>query len=124
VVPSDARRDAPIFQPDNVRRLRVLFRQALEPVARAHNASVPQLCLAWLLHQPGVAAVLVGASSAEQARQSARAMELEFTGDELAEIRRGFERTRIDHWAGRGGRPAQAIDLARRAVRKARRLIG
>ena len=45
-----------------------------------------EVALAWLLHQPGVASVLVGVRNPEQVRQNARAAELELTPEILARL--------------------------------------
>ena len=45
-----------------------------------------KVSLAWLLSQPGVASVPVGARNAEQIRRNAAAVELDLSGDALAEL--------------------------------------
>ena len=39
---------------------------AMRPIAQAHGVSVAQVALAWLLHQPVVTSVIIGAKRAEQ----------------------------------------------------------
>jgi aryl-alcohol dehydrogenase-like predicted oxidoreductase len=111
---ADSRRSNPLFHADNLARLSAAIERALVPVARAHQASVAQVALASLLSQPGLSAVVAGASSIEQAERNAAAAALQLHGDELNAIRKGFGSLRLDPYAG------QAV--ATRLLRKGRRL--
>jgi len=59
---------------------------ALRPVAERHRVSVPQLAVAWVLHQGGVTAALAGSSNPEHVRANAAAADLELDEDALAEL--------------------------------------
>jgi aryl-alcohol dehydrogenase-like predicted oxidoreductase len=50
--------------------------EQMQSAAEAHGVSVPALSVGWLLSRPGVACVIVGASTAEQARRNAVPPEL------------------------------------------------
>lgn len=110
----DARRKSPHFHPSNLARVSAAVAHALVPVARARGASVPQIALAFLLGQPGLSAVVVGASSVEQVKSTAAAGEIVLSDDELATIRSAFAGVRLDKAAGQG--------LVRRARLGARRI--
>jgi aryl-alcohol dehydrogenase-like predicted oxidoreductase len=58
--------------------------------AIAERLGVPMgdLALAWLLHQPAVASVLVGASRPDQVERNVRAAEIELSPETLAELDR------------------------------------
>lgn len=58
----------------------------LEPMAAKKNSSVAQLALAWLLHQPVVTTVIVGAKKTEQLQDNLKATEVVFTPEELQQI--------------------------------------
>lgn len=58
----------------------------LEPMAVKKKSSVAQLALAWLLHQPVVTTVIVGAKKPEQLQDNLKATEVVFTPEELQEI--------------------------------------
>jgi aryl-alcohol dehydrogenase-like predicted oxidoreductase len=58
----------------------------LEPMAQAKQASVAQLALAWLLHQPVVSSVIIGANKPEQLQDNLKAVNLKFSAEELAQI--------------------------------------
>jgi aryl-alcohol dehydrogenase-like predicted oxidoreductase len=53
-------------------------------IASAHDASVAQVALAWLLGRPGVTTVLIGASKAAQLDDNLAAAGVELTADEKA----------------------------------------
>ena len=56
---------------------------AMRPIAQAHGASVAQVALAWLLHQPQVTSVIVGAKRPEQLADNLGASALALSADEL-----------------------------------------
>jgi aryl-alcohol dehydrogenase-like predicted oxidoreductase len=62
--------------------------ERLRAMADARGATVAQLALAWLLAQPHVASVLVGASRPAQLDDNLKAVDVAFTPDELAELDR------------------------------------
>jgi aryl-alcohol dehydrogenase-like predicted oxidoreductase len=58
----------------------------LEAFAESRGHTILDLAIGWLIGQPGVASVLVGASRPEQVEQNARASERGLMADELAEV--------------------------------------
>jgi aryl-alcohol dehydrogenase-like predicted oxidoreductase len=120
--PDDGRRNDPAFHPDNLALIAAAAEQSLAPVARAHDASVAQVALAWLLAQPGLSAVVVGASSAEQARLNARAMALVLTPAEETLIRDAFAAVKLDPHAGLDPLSRVRRKVGRLAARVRRRL--
>jgi aryl-alcohol dehydrogenase-like predicted oxidoreductase len=58
----------------------------MRPIAQAHDASVAQVALAWLLHQPRVTSVIVGARKPEQLADNLGATQLALTPAELAAL--------------------------------------
>lgn len=99
---TDMRRHDPRFHRDNLARLSAAIDGALAPVASARNVTVAQVALGFLLSQPGLTSVIVGASSVEQARRNAAAATLALRDDELESIRRAFSALRLDPNAGLG----------------------
>ena len=59
---------------------------AMRPIADARGVSVAQVALAWLLHQPQVSSVIIGAKRIEQLQDNIGAASLVLNGDELAAI--------------------------------------
>src|SRR6476620_9155156 len=59
---------------------------AMRPIARARNVSVAQIALGWLLHQPQVTSVIVGAKRPEQLADNLGAVAVRLSADELAAI--------------------------------------
>ncbi|MBX3620855.1 MAG: aldo/keto reductase [Rhizobacter sp.] len=57
--------------------------EAMRPIAEEHDVSVAQVALAWLLHQPQVTSVIVGAKRPEQLADNLNATKLSLSADEL-----------------------------------------
>ncbi len=63
--------------------------QHLNTIAQERGQKVSQMAIAWILRQPQVASVLVGASSANQLKENVKALDnLSFTEEELTRIDR------------------------------------
>ncbi len=60
--------------------------EAMRPMAAARGISVARIALAWLLHQPQVTSVIVGAKRPEQLADNLAAAEVELTDDELRQL--------------------------------------
>lgn len=59
---------------------------ALADFAKERDLTLSQLALAWLLHQPGMTAPIIGASRPEQVHENAKASGVTLSTDELAQI--------------------------------------
>ena len=59
---------------------------AMRPMAESRGVSVAQIALGWLLHQPQVTSVIVGAKRPEQLADNIAATEVKLTADELEAI--------------------------------------
>lgn len=80
---SEGRRAAFDFPPvDKPRAFDII--DAMRPIAAAHDASVAQVALAWLLHQPFVTTVIIGAKRIEQLDDNLRAVAVKLPPDDLA----------------------------------------
>jgi L-glyceraldehyde 3-phosphate reductase len=102
-IPEDSRAvKAPqFFQKDsylaeeNLERIRALNR-----IAENRGQSLAQMALSWVLHEPRITSVLIGASRPEQIKENVAALDkLEFSKDELAEIDRHAKEGGINLWA-------------------------
>ena len=83
--PADARRSSfefPIV--DQARAYDCI--DAMRPIAAAHGVSVAQVALAWLLHQPHVTSVIIGAKRIEQLDDNIAATQLTLSADELKSL--------------------------------------
>ena len=85
--PASARRAQFDFPPVDRARAAAVMR-AMRPIAERRGVSVARLALAWVLHQPHVTSVIIGAKSEEQLVDNLAAAELTLTADELAELDR------------------------------------
>ena len=86
------RRYALQFQKSRITKSLPLI-ETLERIALAHNASVTQVALSWLIHAHGDTVVAIpGASSVAQVEQNAGALRLQLSAAEQNEI---DERSRL-----------------------------
>ena len=82
---SEGRRAGFAFPPvDQDRGYAVI--DAMRPMAEARGVSVAQIALTWLLHQPVVTSVIVGAKRVEQLVDNIAATEVELSGEDLAAL--------------------------------------
>jgi len=58
----------------------------MQEIAVAKDVTVPQIALGWLLHQPVVTSVIIGAKRPEQLQDNLKAVDLKLTVDELAQL--------------------------------------
>jgi aryl-alcohol dehydrogenase-like predicted oxidoreductase len=58
----------------------------MRPMAKKRGVPVAAVALAWLLHQPVVSTVIVGARRTDQLEQNLAAGGIELTSEELAEL--------------------------------------
>jgi aryl-alcohol dehydrogenase-like predicted oxidoreductase len=59
---------------------------AMRPIATAHDATVAQVALAWLLHKRVVTSVIIGAKRMEQLDDNLKAVDVRLTDDEMATL--------------------------------------
>ena len=57
--------------------------EELRTIAKKHDASVPQIALAWLLHKPGVSNIIVGASKLTQLEDNLGATNIQLLDAEM-----------------------------------------
>ncbi len=60
--------------------------EKLDSFATEHGHSILELAFSWLASRPGVASVIAGATKPEQLEQNVKAINWQFTADELATI--------------------------------------
>lgn len=83
--PAGARRTEFDFPPVDRKRAAACV-EAMRPVAQQHNASVARVALAWLLAQPHVTSVVVGAKNTDQLKDNLAATSLALSTEELAQL--------------------------------------
>ena len=80
--PDGARRTNFDFPPvDRPRAFRCV--EAMRPIAAAHGVSVARVALTWLLHQPSITSVIVGAKTNQQLADNIAATDLRLSDTEL-----------------------------------------
>jgi aryl-alcohol dehydrogenase-like predicted oxidoreductase len=71
----------------------------LEKIAKAHDTTVARVALAWLLAQPGVTSVIVGANKMEQLEDNLKATDVQLSAEEVATLSATTQpRTPYPHW--------------------------
>ena len=74
--------------------------RALNEIAKGRGQTLAQMAIAWVLRDARVTSALVGASSVAQLDDTLGALDnLDFSGDELAEIDRYAVEAGINIWA-------------------------
>jgi aryl-alcohol dehydrogenase-like predicted oxidoreductase len=80
--PEGARRSTFDFPPiDRERAFNII--DAMRPIAEAHGVSVARVALAWLIHQPHVTSVIIGARTRDQLTDNLAATGLKLGAQEL-----------------------------------------
>jgi aryl-alcohol dehydrogenase-like predicted oxidoreductase len=82
---AEGRRKAFDFPPVNPERGDAIV-AVVKEIAATHGASPSQVSLAWLLHQPGIATVIIGARKEEQLIDNLGSAELALSAEELAKL--------------------------------------
>jgi len=67
----------------------LLSNTTLKQIAKRHDATPAQIALAWLLRQPNMIAI-PKAATLEHVRENARAVEIEMSEEDLADLDRAF----------------------------------
>jgi aryl-alcohol dehydrogenase-like predicted oxidoreductase len=83
--PEGARRATFDFPPVNKERAYTVI-DAMDGIAKAHNVSVARVALAWLLHQPHVTTIIIGAKTPEQLEDNLAAPSLKLSAEELSTL--------------------------------------
>ena len=82
---NDSRRAAFDFPPVDKERAYDII-DAMAPIAKAHDASVARIALAWLLQRKGVMSVIIGAKTIEQLDDNLAAADLALSAEEIATL--------------------------------------
>jgi aryl-alcohol dehydrogenase-like predicted oxidoreductase len=81
----DGRRANFDFPPVNRDRAFDIIEQ-LQPMAKVKGTTIAGLALAWLLHQPVVTTVIIGANKMDQLEDNLKSVDLRFTADDLEQL--------------------------------------
>ena len=82
---NDSRRTAFDFPPVDKERAYDII-DAMAPIAKAHDASVARIALAWLLQRKGVMSVIIGAKTIAQLDDNLAAADLTLSDEEIATL--------------------------------------
>ena len=73
------------FPPVNQERAYDII-EVMEPIANDHGVSVARIALAWVLAQPAVTSVIIGAKNTDQLIDNIKAADLSLTSEQLATL--------------------------------------
>jgi aryl-alcohol dehydrogenase-like predicted oxidoreductase len=63
----------------------------VKEIASEHNASGPQIALAWMLNKPHISAPVIGASKLEHLDQAIAALEIKLSADEIKRLEEPYQ---------------------------------
>lgn len=63
----------------------------VQEIAKEHDASGPQIALAWMLHKPHISAPIIGASKLEHLDQAIAALEIKLSADEIKRLEEPYQ---------------------------------
>ncbi len=93
---NDGRAQRPSFRREIRAKVNATLDDVVAPIAAAHGATLAQVCLAWVIDQPGVTSAIAGARTPEQVDENAGAGALELTAAELTAVRDAFTALDLD----------------------------
>jgi aryl-alcohol dehydrogenase-like predicted oxidoreductase len=83
--PIDGRRSQSEFPPvDREKAFRIV--DVMRPIAEAHDSTVARIAIAWLLHQPYVTSVIIGAKNRTQLDDNMGSTDLKLSAEDLAKL--------------------------------------
>ncbi|MCY2931819.1 MAG: aldo/keto reductase [Planctomycetota bacterium] len=91
----DHRPGTAFFKDGNITKVN-LFLETLRPIAKAHQATLGQIVIAWTIRQPGITAALVGARDAKQVKENAAAADIRLSDEELTRINGQLNKLKLD----------------------------
>ncbi len=121
-VDEESRRSKFSFPPVNLEKAYVII-EVMQEVAKRRSATVAQVALGWLLHQPSVTSVIIGAKKLNQLKDNLGAVDLKLDTQDLKQL---DEASRLapeyPNWMfgaqGSDRRPGQVRDWSRFMVSK------
>ena len=114
--PDDTRRSTFAFPPVNEEQGFDIV-DVMRPIAEAHDASVAQIALAWLLHKDAVTSVIIGARRMDQLEDNFGSVDVTLSDDEVAQLDSEQDPVRVSRLDGcTRGRPEAGRAAGHRAA--------
>ncbi|MHA1225663.1 MAG: aldo/keto reductase [Candidatus Hodarchaeales archaeon] len=93
------RKDQPLPDSERTERIKKKFMnekgfallEVLDRIAESKDATVAQISVAWLLHQPVVTSPIIGANTPEQLEETVGAIDINLTSEELETLNKASE---------------------------------
>jgi methylglyoxal reductase len=87
----DLRRMNPRFGRKGLEKIAAILAE-FQPIAERHNATIPQIVIAWTVAQPGITVALCGARNAAQAEENAAGGDIPLAGEEIEAMNQAIAR--------------------------------
>ncbi len=87
----DLRKNNPRFTVENRKKAQAMLEE-MQPVADQHGITLSQMVIAWTTAQPGLTHALVGARDIRQAKENAKAGEIQLSQEDLDRINKALEK--------------------------------
>lgn len=97
---SDGRSSDPLYHPENRKRVLDAL-DGVQDIADRYGVSLANLVVAWVVHQPGITGALVGARTAQQAIENAKAGDISLEEADEKRLREVFTSVHINKRPGR-----------------------
>ncbi len=78
----DLRNDSFYFKDENIKRINT-FLDKIKPLANEKNSTLAQIVIRWTQEQPGITITLVGARNSKQAKENAKAADINLNSEEI-----------------------------------------
>ena len=78
----DLRNDSFYFKDENIKRINT-FLDKIKPLANEKNSTLAQIVIRWTQKQPGITITLVGARNSKQAKENAKAADINLSSEEI-----------------------------------------
>ncbi len=82
---SDFRKERPLFQPESLNVTRELI-DAMQDIAEAKGATLAQVAIHWLFHQPGFTSAIIGTQNEKHFLDNVKAVDIQLSNDEVAHL--------------------------------------
>ncbi len=90
----DLRNDSFYFKDENIKRINA-FLDKIKPLANEKNATLAQIVIRWTLEQPGITITLVGARNSKQAKENAKAADINLSSEEIDRITKELNKVEL-----------------------------
>lgn len=82
---TDFRKDRPLFQPEGLKISKKLI-DAMQEIADAKSATLAQVAIHWLFHQPGFTSAIIGTQNEKHFLDNVKAVDIQLSAEEVSRL--------------------------------------